>query len=223
MAGSDLDGDQYWVYWGNEFEIENVVDPLLYPPAKKSVVNHMTNELIVDNVLETFTNKAPGIIANTHKAIADKHHLGTRSDECKECALLFARAIDARKTGETINLNSINQLKDKYCQTYPAWMMKFDKPLMDPPSRSINEILYQKAQEAWIHQDNYEDVIRPMLNAEHPSDAVAIDIDDTDLIVEQDQAEEKPGCCSILVGLVFVILLLLAIGYGIKYLISLRN
>jgi len=221
MAGSDLDGDQYWVYWGHEFEIKNVSEPLLYPSAKKSVVNRVTNELIVDHILETFTNKAPGIIANTHKVIADKLPSGTHSNECKECALLFARAIDARKTGENINLDGINQLKEKYCQTYPAWMMKFDKRRMDPPSRSINEILYQKAQEAWIQPDNYEDVVRPFLNAERPSDAIAIDIDDTDLIAEQDQAEEKIGCCWKLVGIVFSILWLLACIYGLWWLYKL--
>ncbi|CAF3987268.1 unnamed protein product [Rotaria sordida] len=112
MAGADLDGDQYWVYWGDEFYIEEVVKPLLYPSAKKSCVNQITNELIVDHVLDTFTDTAPGIIANTHSVIADKHLDGTLSKECEECALLFARAIDARKTGENINLTSIMRLRD---------------------------------------------------------------------------------------------------------------
>jgi hypothetical protein len=221
MAGSDLDGDQYWVYWGSEFEIENVDKPLLYPPAKKSVVDHVTNELIVDHVLETFTNNASGIIANTHKAIADKHPLGTRSKECEECARLFARAIDARKTGEKINLDRIYQLKNQYCQTYPAWMMKFDKPPMDPPSKSINEILYQKALDAWIHPDNYEDVVRPLQNAEAPVDAIAIDMDNTNLTVEEDQTEQKTGCCYKLFCMVVSILLLLIMPYGIKWLYNL--
>ncbi len=175
----------------------------------------------MDHILETFTNNAPGIIANTHKVIADKHPSGTHSNECKDCALLFARAIDARKTGENINLDGINQLKEKYCQTYPAWMMKFDKRRMDPLSRSINEILYQKAQEAWIQPDNYEDVVRPFLNAERPVDAIAIDIDDTDLIAEQDQTEEKTGYCCQLVLIVFIILWLFACIYGLWWLYKL--
>jgi RNA-dependent RNA polymerase len=90
MAGSDLDGDQYWVYWGDEFKIDDEFDPLSYPPAKKSLVDRVTNELIVDHALDTFTDSTPGMIANTHKAIADKFPSGTHSTECKECAMLFA-------------------------------------------------------------------------------------------------------------------------------------
>jgi hypothetical protein len=193
MAGSDLDGDQYWVYWGDEFQIENVVEPLLYPPAKKTSVPRVTSELIVDHVLDTFINRVPGIIANTHKAIADKHPDGTNSKECKECASLFARAIDSRKTGEKITLDRINQLKDQYCQTYPSWMMKFDKPEMDPPSQSINEILYRKAKDAWLHQDNFQDILRPLPVVKRPGGETVMDI--TDPLLEQDGSEEKSRCC----------------------------
>ncbi|CAF2718204.1 unnamed protein product [Rotaria sp. Silwood2] len=130
MTGADLGGYQYWAYWDDEFQIEEVVKPLFYSLAKKNL------------------DTAPGIIANTHSVIADKHSDGTLSKECEECALLFARAIDARKTGENINLTSIMRLIGKYCQIYPEWMMKFGTPKMDPPSMSINEILHRKAQDA---------------------------------------------------------------------------
>jgi hypothetical protein len=100
-------------------------------------------------------------------------------------------------------------------------MMKFDKPPMDPPSKSINEILYQKALDAWIHPDNYEDVVRPLQNAEAPTNAIAIDMHDTNLTVEEDQTEQKTGCCYKLVQMVVSILLLLIMAYGIKRLYNL--
>ncbi|CAF4780552.1 unnamed protein product [Rotaria sp. Silwood1] len=217
MAGADLDGDQYWVYWGNEFQIEEVAKPLLYPSTKKSCVNRITNELIVDHVLDTFTDTAPGIIANTHSVIADKHSNGTFSKECEECALLFARAIDARKTGENINLTPIMKLKDKYCQTYPEWMMKFDKPKMDPPSKSINEILYQKAQDAWIHPDSYNDTLRYFPVIQNPMDETAIDIDESDANLEQEpeQIETKAKCCC-----PWILIILVAVGFFIFYVIK---
>ncbi|CAF0876837.1 unnamed protein product [Adineta steineri] len=162
IAGSDLDGDQYWVYWGDEIKITNVEQPFFYPSAKNSRGTEVTDELIVDHVLDTFTNNLPGLISNIHKVIAEKHPHGTRSKECQECAALFSRAIDACKTGETISRNRINELKEAYYKTCPTWMMKFDKPKMDPPSKSINEILYRKALEAYIHPDNYQDVLRPL-------------------------------------------------------------
>jgi hypothetical protein len=207
MAGGDLDGDQYWVYWGDEFEIKNVVPPLLYPAAKKSSGVRVTNDLIVDHALDTFIDNVPGIIANTHKVIADQHPLGTLSEECKECARLFARAIDARKTGEKIDRDRIKQIRDKYCQTYPTWMMKFDKPQMDPPSASINEILYRKAQEAWIHQDNFQDILRPLPGIELP---VAIEIDDTNQAPEGSETEEKNRyCCKTFCMLIYVVVVLI--------------
>jgi RNA-dependent RNA polymerase len=212
MAGSDLDGDQYWVYWGDEIEIGKVVNPLLYPAATKAVVNNVTNELIVDNVLDTFTNNIPGIISNTHKVISDKHDRHTFSKEAEECAKLFARAIDARKTGENISLDRIKQYKSQYCQTYPGWMMKFDKPLMDPPSRSINEILHQNAVHVRIHPDNYEDVIRPLRDAEYPVESVTIDMGD-----EEEKTKKEGGYCSRTVRWLFSAIIFALIVYFLVY------
>jgi hypothetical protein len=171
----------------------------------------VTNELIEDHVLDTFIDNVSGIIANTHTVIADEHPLGTLSEECKKCASLFARAIDAQKTGEKINLDPIKQIRDKYCQTYPTWMMKFDKPKMDPPSTSINEILYRKAQEAWIHQENFQDILRPLPGIELPEDLVIIDTDDINRAPEDSETEEEKGCCrKTLRMLVFVVVLIIA-------------
>jgi hypothetical protein len=80
---------------------------------------------------------------------------------------------------------------------------------MDPPSKSINEILYQKALNAWIHPDNYEDVIRPLPDAELP---MTIDMDQTELTIEQDQTEKEGGCCCKTVCLI-ITLIIMAIVY----------
>ncbi|CAF1611862.1 unnamed protein product, partial [Adineta ricciae] len=126
-------GDIRLLRAGYELQLENIVPSLLYPPAEKKSDKQVTNERVVDYVLDTFTDSFVGIIANVHKAIADKHPRGTLSKECAECAELFARAIDARKTGESISMVRIDELKKQYYQSCPRWMMKFDKPEMDPP------------------------------------------------------------------------------------------
>ena len=208
MAGSDLDGDQYWVYWGEELRINNVAQPLHYPATPKSQVPKVTNELIVEHILDTLIDKAPGVVANTHSAIAEKHPMGTHSDECNECALLFSRAIDARKTGENISMNRIKVFKEKYCQSYPTWMRKFDKPSMDPPGTSINEILYTKAQEAQLHQDDYENILRPLTNAEYPLDSVVIDLNDTTRLLEEEPAIETERKLTICQGCCYIILVI---------------
>ncbi|CAF3313037.1 unnamed protein product [Rotaria socialis] len=208
MAGSDLDGDQYWVYWGDRFRVDVEIEPLLYPSTKKAFSDRITDDLIVDHVLNTFTDTAPGIIANTHSVIGDKHSAGTFSKECVECAKLFARAIDARKTGENINMTRIKELKEKYGQTYPGWMMKFDKPIMDPPSTSINEILHRKAQEAWIDPNTYNDILRYFPLVQNPADLVAIDLDESDGPLEQERTEDNSsGCCCLCVCIIIIIVI----------------
>jgi hypothetical protein len=78
---------------------------------------------------------------------------------------------------------------------------------MDPPSTSINEILYRKAQEAWIHQDNFQDILRPLPGIELP---VAIEIDDTNQAPEGSETEEKNRyCCKTFCMLIYVVVVLI--------------
>ncbi|CAF4749226.1 unnamed protein product [Rotaria sp. Silwood2] len=76
------------------------------------------------------------------------------------------------------------RLIDKYCQIYPEWMMKFGTPKMDPPSMSINEILHRKAQDAWIHPDNYNDTLRYFPVVQNPMNEITIDINEQDTALE---------------------------------------
>lgn len=208
MAGSDLDGDQYWVYWGDELRVNQVEAPLQYPPAQKKEDVTVTNELLVDHILNSMTNGEAGIIGNTHKVIADKHPAGTRSAECVECAALFARAIDAPKTGEQISMRRIEQLREMYCQTYPEWMMNFNKPVMDPPSKSINEILFRRAQNAWLNNSSYEDILRPLSGVQVVESPLAIDVDDG---IQADDEDGKRNCCSRCFSMICSLLILLVV------------
>ncbi|CAF4014960.1 unnamed protein product [Adineta steineri] len=69
--------------------------------------------------------------------------------------------------------------------------MKFDKREMDPASKSINEILYRKALETYIHPDNYQDVLRPLSGDERLANQITIDIDDTNQVSQGDSYEDK--------------------------------
>ncbi|CAF1648130.1 unnamed protein product [Adineta ricciae] len=57
---------------------------------------------------------------------------------------------------------------------------------MDPPSNSINEILYRKAEDALLHDENFQDILRPLQGVELPAEPITIDIDDTALTVENE-------------------------------------
>lgn len=95
--------------------------------------------------MESFGTGVEGLICDVHTVIASFHSERTRSAECKYLAELFARAIDSPKTGEVIELNRIIELRTKYCQEYPQFMMKYDQPIRD--CNHILDRLFRKAKE----------------------------------------------------------------------------
>ncbi|CAF3403651.1 unnamed protein product [Rotaria sp. Silwood1] len=163
IAGSDLDGDQYWINFENKFSI-------------------VTPELVVTHILDKLDDTTYGNISNTHSVIADKHPDGTMSAECKFLAELFPRAIDSIKTGEQINMEEMKELREKWCDTYPTWMMKDDKP--NYKSTTINEHLFNRAQNLRINGSAYKcmhikyDKINKdtLINIEEDDDTVNRDI-----------------------------------------------
>ena len=118
-------------------------EPLSYEPAEKKIVDEITNEIVIDHIVKSFGTGAQGIICDVHLALTDQHPEHTRSDDCKRLAELFARAVDAPKTGESIVLDEVYALKTKYCQQYPLFMMKYDQQSRD--SNSILNNLFEKA------------------------------------------------------------------------------
>ncbi|CAF3845173.1 unnamed protein product [Rotaria sordida] len=72
ISGSDLDGDQYWVYWGNDLKIDKPVDPLSHSSATKLAVSKITNEMVIDYFLDTIEPNCYSLIADVHTVVADK-------------------------------------------------------------------------------------------------------------------------------------------------------
>ena len=158
ISGSDLDGDQYWVYWGKELTINGSVTPLAYKSTKTKLQFDVTSESIVQHILETIGDPKSGIISNTHSTVADKHRDGTNSSECKFLAERFSRAIDAAKTGERIDMKEVEELQQKWCIGYPTWMMKENKPSYK--STSINETLFTKAESLRFDQPAFKNMFK---------------------------------------------------------------
>jgi RNA-dependent RNA polymerase len=155
ISGSDLDGDQYWVYWGNELKIAKPVEPLAHSSAKKLTVSVITNEMMIDYFLDAIDSNCYSLIADVHTVVADQKKEGTHSEECVELATLFYRAIHSPKTGETINMDMVVKLRKEFCIRYPKFMMKFDQP--NYQSTSVLENLYLNARKIEIiRKDDYE-------------------------------------------------------------------
>lgn len=44
ISGSDLDGDQYWVYWGDRLTIKEQAEPLAYGSSEKAKVSERSKD-----------------------------------------------------------------------------------------------------------------------------------------------------------------------------------
>ncbi|CAF3861040.1 unnamed protein product [Rotaria sordida] len=116
---------------GSDLDVNKRIPPLTYKPtSKKQTILKVTSELIVTHILDILDDQTFGIIK------------------------IFPRAIDSIKTGEQIDMKEINKLRTKWCNTYPAWMMKNDK--LNYKSNSINEYLFNKVQNLQIDESAYK-------------------------------------------------------------------
>ncbi|CAF0772211.1 unnamed protein product [Didymodactylos carnosus] len=154
ISGSDLDGDQYWVYWGKDFHINHVVPPLTYTATEKTEVPRITHELIIDHIVNTFGTAKQGLICDIHLVVANI--CGVRSEECKKLAELFARAVDAPKTGEDVPMDLVEKYREQYAYRhgYPQYMMKFNQRICR--SDSVMEHLFLNGKKILFNQmENY--------------------------------------------------------------------
>lgn len=112
IAGSDLDGDQYYVFYDQDFCKFVPVEPMDYTDNSVSVKKE---SISLKDVIEFFAeynnNNNLGIIANAHLARAD---LTDAKDEiAMSLAKKFAQAVDAPKTGVVVKLED-NEKPDKF-------------------------------------------------------------------------------------------------------------
>jgi RNA-dependent RNA polymerase len=149
ISGSDLDGDQYWVYWGTDLTITKQHEPLSYKGAVKKDAPVVNQETIVDHIVNTFgAGGIIGIISNTHTVIADKSPQHSLDPACIDLANMFARAVDAPKTGEEIPIGPVRRLQRKWCRESPQFMQKFSERQYE--STEITEKLFLIAKEKYF-------------------------------------------------------------------------
>ena len=134
-------------------------EPLSYDASPKKLVPKITQDLVIDHIIDSFGAGSEGIICDVHLAIADSHPNRTRSEECKYLAGLFSRAVDAPKTGEIIELDKVYELRAKYCRGYPLFMKKYDQPIRE--SQSILNKLFLAARHQFF---KLQDPILPTLS-----------------------------------------------------------
>jgi RNA-dependent RNA polymerase len=101
MAGSDLDGDEYFVVWREDLifpgENEKLMDFLATTPVhfaqplgERDIIKHLKLNIEAD---------PKGIVCGRHLTFANTERKGIFSSKCLELADLAAQIIDAPKTG----------------------------------------------------------------------------------------------------------------------------
>ena len=101
IAGSDLDGDKFFVCWDEELVPKKGTEPSQYPAAKPAKRPNPTQDDFL-KYFAKYSNAVVGKLDNLFDKWADSK--GINSAECKIVAALFSRAIDAAKTGEKVKI-----------------------------------------------------------------------------------------------------------------------
>ena len=99
IAGSDLDGDQYFICWDKGLIIPRTAEPYSYPSEDvHETSENITTEILIDYFASQRNNM--GKIDGYYKYWANKE--GAGCSKCQTLGQLFSRSVDATKTGEVV-------------------------------------------------------------------------------------------------------------------------
>ncbi|KAH3869363.1 uncharacterized protein LOC127868002 isoform X1 [Dreissena polymorpha] len=103
IAGSDLDGDQFFVAWDPEIIPEEVRPPYDYPSVERRPEGTITPEKIYSYFTkQNEVQKMMGRVDKLFNMWADRNGVG--SVECERLGQLFSRVVDASKTGDLVEI-----------------------------------------------------------------------------------------------------------------------
>ena len=114
IAGSDLDGDQFFVTWDEDLIPPSITEPYGYP----GVSAREQGEISTEKIFSYFSNQN-----EVHKLLALVHLVynkyadirGVRSQECERLGQMFSRVVDASKSGDNVQelRRDVKHLDDK--------------------------------------------------------------------------------------------------------------
>ncbi|KAL4479119.1 hypothetical protein ABPG72_008949 [Tetrahymena utriculariae] len=172
IAGSDLDGDCYFICWDQRFiplqqkepfnydqdengereeikqeeyekEIKQKPNKIIQFKTKNPVKENVDqNDQMLDFFIDFLNNENLGKIDNSHLVFADKSPLYAEDPNCLKLASLHAKAVDYAKSGYSPKLPKNLAVKE-----YPDFMEKDDKPSYQ--SQSILGILYRQVKDQY--------------------------------------------------------------------------
>ena len=162
-SGSDLDGDDYFVFYDSDLIPEKTVDPMDYDADSKP--NEQKEPYTIKDVIEYFavyTNyNTLGLIGDAHVAFSDKEKGGANSSKSKKLAKKFSEAVDAPKTGVKIDLDSEEKPKE-----YPHYMEKgknnsyHSNNILGQLYDESNEMILQRVKRNYINNSFYDEDLK---------------------------------------------------------------
>ncbi|CAF1495011.1 unnamed protein product [Adineta steineri] len=180
IAGSDLDGDGYFIYWGEELRLKYQVQPLDYTPDEKQYQSTDISPIdIIKYYLSILNATSSGEIYNLHAVIVDKNSENYSQRTCQplaiELARMFSSSIDSGKTGYIIDKKRIKEIREKIGGKYPDFLGK--EKSRSYQSKSIVGKLYHNALNyKYGNIDKLEDIFAQMnINpSKHTTDQLLI-------------------------------------------------
>ena len=119
-SGSDLDGDDYFVFYDKELIPKETVEPMDYTAAKaKKIKKNIKLKNIIKYFAEYINLNNLGIIGDAHYAMVDQDPKGADGEIPKSIAKKFSQAVDAPKTGVVSELTD-----DETPKRFPHFMDK---------------------------------------------------------------------------------------------------
>jgi hypothetical protein len=121
-SGSDLDGDNYFVFYDNDLIINDkyLSNPMNYTFNLKT---KKKDNIQIKDVIEYFAEYTNlnnlGLIGDAHLALSDKDQKHAKGEVPMRIAQKFSRAVDAPKTGDEVTLD-----EDENPKKFPHYMCK---------------------------------------------------------------------------------------------------
>ena len=118
-SGSDLDGDNYFIFYDNDLIPMKTIEPMSYLVDKKE--EKLNKPFSINDVIQYFAEYTNlnnlGLIGDAHLALSDK--LGAQSPIAIQIAKKFSKAVDAPKTGDKVILS-----EEETPKMFPHYMGK---------------------------------------------------------------------------------------------------
>nr|SZF06468.1 RNA-dependent RNA polymerase 1-like [Psoroptes ovis] len=146
MAGSDLDGDEYAIFWDTNLMFPGQNHPPMNFPAQQSPDSEkeISDEDIIRFYCEYIFENNVGTVANSHLMISDFHPQGLESSECRKLAELYSLSLDFQKNG--VNAKIDPQYKPDSNWIRPDFMRKVHIDGQYYLSTKILGIIYRRVQ-----------------------------------------------------------------------------